>query len=171
MLVMIIVVIISDLRDKGVLGASIRPPGCARRGREVERIGGPCDIGRAFLVQRDANSEVIGAAAEIGGVDDRRAVAVQLRHECVVAASDRRLEGARRGREVGRIGLPRHINIAFLAYRDAIGAIVKVSTAAAEIRGVDERRAAAAQLRHECVKAASDRRLEGAGRGREVGRR
>src|SRR6266850_3209730 len=86
--------------------------------------------------------------AEIGGVEERRAAAAQLRHEGVVGGPcESRLESIGRGREVGRIGRPGHIDRAVLVNCDVTKA--KVTTTAAEIGGVDKRGAAGVQLRHE----------------------
>src|SRR3990172_1426250 len=70
-----------------------------------------------FTIHRDAEALVIFAAAKIGRVDQFLAVAAQLRHEGILAAGVLWLEGPLRG-EVGRIGKPCHIGIAFTIHRD-----------------------------------------------------
>src|SRR3989442_12433636 len=72
-IVIAIVVIASNLGNKGVVGASVSRLEGAGRGREVSRQGPPRHIGPAVLVHRDALAYVSAAAAEIGGVDQRRA--------------------------------------------------------------------------------------------------
>src|SRR5947209_1276854 len=86
-------------------------------------------------IDRDAPALVIGTAAEVGGVDQRGAGGVQLRHEGVKAAAGSRLEGTGGRREVGRDGEARHVGIATGIDRDAQAL---VSATAAEVGGVRE---------------------------------
>src|SRR6185369_2792863 len=106
------------------------------------------------------------AATEIGGVEERRACSVQLRHVGVTVAAESSIEGVRRGREVGRPGSPHHTGIACTVHRNAIAFVV---VGAAEIGGEEEYRTCGVQLRYEGVLAAAVSSLECARRGREAG--
>src|SRR5260370_7229093 len=64
-------------------------------GGEIGRICLPCHVRVTSEVYGDAVPDVIAATTEEGGVDERRAVAIQLRHEGVGAASQARLDGDR----------------------------------------------------------------------------
>src|SRR5713226_8661649 len=65
-------------------------------GGEIGRICLPCHVRVTSEVYGDAVPDVIAATTEEGGVDERRAVAIQLRHEGVGAASQARLDGDRK---------------------------------------------------------------------------
>src|SRR5439155_12140562 len=79
--------------------------------------------------QRNAEARVGPSPAEVGGVDEARAVGLELRHEGVAAASTEvGLEGARGSRKVGRgvgerDGDARHVGAAHTVDPDAKAAV------------------------------------------------
>ena len=74
------------------------------------------------------------AAAEVGGVDQGRAAAVQLAHERIIVATVSGLKRARRGRKVTE-GEAGDIGVAGGVHRDTKAMIV---LAAAEVGGIDQ---------------------------------
>src|SRR5437667_368231 len=79
-------------------------------------------------------------------VKDTVATVVDLGHKSigVAAAAESRLQRMRR-REVGRLGPPRYIGITSRVHGNAVALI---EAAAAEVGGVDQRRAGGIELRH-----------------------
>src|SRR2546428_12485559 len=95
---------------------------------------------------------VVGASAEIGGVDEGGACRVEFRHEGVpdngADATKAGLNGARGGGEVRREGVTRLVSVAGGVHGDAV-ALVKAVTA--ELGGVDEGGACRGRVRHEAA--------------------
>jgi integrase len=102
-------------------------------------------LSRAFLLAIFFDIPLI---AFISGTD--------FRHKGVVAAGVSRLQGIL-GREVGRIGPPRHVGIARRVQGDTGSPVV---AAAAQVGGVDERAAGGTQFGHKGVGDAGVSRLE-----------
>ena len=99
-------------------------------------------------------------ATHEGRVDEARARRVQLGHEDI----DRPpvlIEGARRRREVPRVGAAGDIGASLAVDGDRVGAFVRV--AAPEVGRIQERRPRGAQFRHEAVAAVRRRGVERAG--------
>src|SRR5207245_645222 len=107
-------------------------------------------------VHGNATAEVIAAAAEVGGVAQRRAAGIELRHKNIeLTAAKSWLQRIRR-REVGRLGLPRHVGLAGSVYGNAhVRAAAALIAAAAEVGGVDQRRAGGIELRHKSIPGAA----------------
>src|SRR5262249_33940309 len=104
----------------------------------------------AAAVHRDAEALVVTAAAQIGGIDESGATGVELAHEDVVgAARGGGLQWVGGGKVRGG-GQPGHIAVAAAVHRDIEA---RLATAAAQIGGVDQRRAGRVQL--------ADKRVEG----------
>src|SRR5439155_30689 len=131
-------------------------PESARSRGEVERQGEAGYVRAAGGIHGNGVPLIGAAAAEVGGVDKRRARGVELRHESVREVKGG-LEGARGGGEVRREGPTRHVRAAGGIHGNAVG---RVTAAAAEVGGVDQGGAGRIKLRHEGV-AASGGRLEG----------
>src|SRR5207244_8263125 len=96
-----------ELRHKNILVAAQSRLQRMRRG-EVERLGPPRYIGITSSVHGNAGAIVKAAAAQVGGVDQRRAAGIELRHKSNLGAAESRLRRMR-CREVGRLGRPRYI--------------------------------------------------------------
>jgi hypothetical protein len=69
-------------------------------GGEVGGVGASRDVGMAGSVHGDANAVITVAAAEVGGVNEGRAIGRELRHKGVSNAVECGLQGMRGG-EVG----------------------------------------------------------------------
>src|SRR5206468_1531175 len=72
-----------ELRHEGIIDARVHGLKSARSGREVARRGSPGEIGIAGTIDRDPGANILAAAAEVGGVKQGRARAVELRHESI----------------------------------------------------------------------------------------
>ena len=107
-------------------------------GKFVESVL-PGDVGVAGGIRDDVLREVVTAAAEVSGIDERRAGGVNLRDEAVAvgAAAERGLDGVGRG-EVRRDGRPGDVSVARRVYRETEGGIETVAAAAAEVSRVDD---------------------------------
>src|SRR5205823_5160686 len=132
---------LSKLRHEGVTLKPLSKGGAkggleSAKGRgEIGRIGIAGHVGVAGSIDGDAGSEVVTAAAEIGGVAQGRAGGVELRDEGVEGAAEARLESARGCSEVARSGGARHVGAAVGIHGDAEAQIL---VAAAEEGGVDQ---------------------------------
>ena len=138
----------------------------------------PRDVGVARRVDRDAEGIVDVHASEVGRIDESRTGRVQLGDEGIqrVGRPRRRneldgpLERAARRREIGRSGLARDVGVAGSIDRDRAA---EVEARAADVRGIDQRRARGVQLAHEDVADAGGAvqpRPKGAGRGWKIER-
>src|SRR5262249_53870238 len=121
----------------------------------------------AVVVQVQVLGVVAAAAAQVVGERQGRAGVVELDDEAVVAAVGAGVEGAGRGREVGRGRLARHVDAADGVQGDAGGAVV---AAAAQVGGEGQGRAVGQQPGDEDIVAAVGAGVDDAGRGRKVGR-
>ena len=108
------------------------PPGR----RKVGRNGEARHVCVAGCIHGDAVALLRTAAAEIGGVHERGARGIELRHKDVDGV-ERCIERPWRRGEVGRNGGARHVGVAGHIHGDAGGYI---TIAAAEVGGVDEHR-------------------------------
>ena len=148
------------LGDEGV-GVAVMCEVRADRDRKGRLIGirNPSHVGVAGGIHGDAVANVIPAAAEVAGVEERRAGGVQLGDEGVgVAATVMREVRADRDRE-GRltgIRIPGHVGVAGGIHGDAVALFVG---AAAEVASVEERRAGGVHLGDEGVVAAVKREV------------
>jgi hypothetical protein len=131
----------------------------ARGRREVGRVRAPGHVGAAGAVDCDAVADFAAASAQVGGVAERGAARVQLRHEGIAIAIEGRVEGARGRREVRRVREPGHVGAAGAVERDG-GAVV--GGASAQVGGVEEGVAALVEPGHERVVVAVVGRVEGA---------
>ena len=90
-----------------------------RRDRKVAGFGGAGHVGIARRVQRNSNAPIAVAAAEVGGIDQRRTAAVQLADERIGVTAVGSLKGPRRGRKVagiraaGEVGITRRVSAQF----------------------------------------------------------
>ena len=81
-------------------------------------VGVAGDVGAAGGIDRDPVALVVAASAEVGRVDEARAVRSELAHEGVAEMEavdvviEGGLEGAGRGREVRRVGGPGDVGAA-----------------------------------------------------------
>ena len=138
--------------------------------REVRRVGEAGDHDLAADTDADRGRDVVGAATEVGRVDQllsARQRRVQPRHHRFEPADRRRGEGAGGGRVVGRVTVGRDRDRAVRRDRQLrqifAAAATEIGRVAQLLRGRQRR----IELRHEQVAAARRRRLERAGRGRE----
>src|SRR5207249_9812117 len=93
---------VSGVDEGGAVGGELRHGGVAeaaqgglegpRGGREVGGLSCPRHVGVALSIHCYSWAAVGPAAPEVGGVDERRASRVELRHEEVAGAADGRLE-------------------------------------------------------------------------------
>ena len=101
-----------ELRHEGVDRAPEDLLESPRRRRKVRGVGRTCHVGVARTVDRDAESNFVIVAPEIGGIHARPG-GTELRHENVEAAPEaRRPEGPRRRRKVRGSGSTRHVSAA-----------------------------------------------------------
>ena len=105
------------------------------------RERGARHIGRARGIHGDARASVVAAPAQVGGVDERRARRVDLRHKGVLGAAaigpiQHRAGGGAAGGEISRGRAARHIGRARGIHRDADALLAAVP---AQVGGVDER--------------------------------
>src|SRR5439155_11913661 len=87
----------------------------------------------------DASASVQAAAAQVRGIDKRRAVGRELRHKRVPITTGRGLQGMHGGK-VGRASAPRDIGGAGGIHSDAADAGAVLTAAAAEKGGVTQYR-------------------------------
>ena len=148
-------------------GVQNRARGSAGGGK-VGREGAPDHVGVAGRVHGDAAAAVVAVAAQIGGVNQRRACGIELCHERIRSGAQGSVKGrAGRGgtpcRKVGGPGAARHIDVAGPIHGDAVAIVDAV---AAQIGGVDQCRASGVELCHERIRERIKGRVKGrAGRG------
>ena len=142
-----------------MMKASLPPPAnVAWMGLTVAKFvrgGAPRDVGVAGGIHRDAAGRVEGVAADEGRVDERVARRVELRQEAFKkAAAECGLQGVGCG-EVGRTSLAGDVGVAGGVHCDPDAHVVTGEVhgvaAAAEVGGVDERRARRVELGDEGV--------------------
>src|SRR5262249_40505709 len=139
-----------------------------RSGRDREVVGRQIirrhtrHVSVAGCIQRDAVSTVSRAAAQVGRIDQRGAVWIQLGHEAVPRTPESWLEASWRRRKVLCSTPPDHIGIASRVHGEIKA---RIPIAAAEVGAVDEL-ALNIELRHEgVVEAAAVGPLESSRRG------
>src|SRR5205085_6407583 len=106
----------------------------------------------------DGGAGLVGAATEVGGVDDGAPGRVQLGDEGVLAASVGCLEGAGGDGEVGGEGDAGDVGTAGAVDGHASGLVPEA--AAAQVGGVDEGATPGVDLRDEAVSDAGEAGLE-----------
>ena len=95
---------------------------------EAGRVGPAADEGVAFRVEVDADAQAFaGGVAQVGGVNERRAVGGELGNDGVGARRPGRLVGVG-GREVGGVGPTDHVGAARRVEGDVIAVIVVGTT-------------------------------------------
>ena len=162
--------------------------GGAAGDRKVGRAGNAGDVD-AGLVDSDVFAFVEVAAADVGGVGDRRTAGIESGHKGVSAAAEGLLGGTAGDRKVGGGRLSGEVGETPSCHGDAYGEPeatkatvaaevgVAVLEAAAEVGRVDERGPGGVQFGHEGVASASvgflggvgcDGEVPGAGRARDV---
>ena len=99
--------------------------------RQARHVGAPRAVDRDPVSLIDAD-----AAAKVGGVDERGAGRVQLRHERVAVAAIAHVEGARGRREVRGRGKARDVRAAGAVDRDRLPLLIERS--ATEEGRIDE---------------------------------
>ncbi len=96
--------------DVGAAAAGrLRPSGCAREVRGV-RPPGHVHVPRGRM-DREGEAAVVGAAAQVGGLGQRRQGRVQACENDVEAAAVGRLRPAGRAREIGGLRIPGHVHV------------------------------------------------------------
>src|SRR5688572_1934510 len=128
----------SELRDKAVLEEAAKLGyGRALCRREVARTGLSRDVGIPRRTYGNSKRDLIARAAKIGGIDERGAAGVDLRHEALLgaAAGMCRLKHARGRREIRRVGDAHDHHVAGGSYVDAVRLF---HTAAAKVGRKDQ---------------------------------
>ena len=115
----------------------------SRRRREVGGECNSCHIGVTTGVHGDCVAPLSAAAAEISGIDEGGAGGIDLHNESV-PSRERCLESPDRRREIGGVGLTRHVAVAVGIHGDPVARTVKEF-------GIDEHRAGGVELRHEAA--------------------
>ncbi len=144
-----------DLGQEGVGAAGGTPIGSLQRRHcwKISGVGIANHIGRASAIYGNAVGDVDVAAAQIGGVDQRRTGGIQLGHEGVDEAAkrclNRRLHGKAGGVvDAAAVGIAGHVNVIAGIERQAVG---DVRSAPAQVGGEDQRGAGGVDLADEHV--------------------
>ena len=162
----------TDLHHEGVGGAAaVDRLERAFRRREVagECLARHVGVRRGTGVHCDAYGEVVGAAAEIRGIDQSRARSIQLRHKHIAAASEGGLERAwGRGEDSGVRGA-RYVGVAGHIHRNVPVLLEVVGADTAEVGRIDKPGPSLIEFCHEgVIQAAAFDRLEGPRCSREI---
>ena len=144
---------------------------CGGRRRKVVRVrlaGHEC----VRSVERDGGGGVKRGAAHVGAVLDRAAVRVHPNQEAVReipgrVSARRRLKPGRRLGQIHRLRRPRHVRAAAPIHGDSIPDVVRRSAVSRRVHECGPR---GVELDHECIGAASQRRLKCPGRDRKIRR-
>src|SRR6202011_4312340 len=131
-------------------------------------------VNLAGSVDGNAKAEVVAGATQVGGVDQRAALFIQLGHQSIPVEMERTsavkclLKGVRSRGVVGRVGESGYVGLAGGVHNDGIGIVIERAT---HIGGVHQGGVAGIQLGYEnVVRATAVDCLEGPrGRGKVCG--